>query len=304
LNTKLGLLGSITHDVITYESGPTFKEIGGVLYQAAVLCGLGKDVFLYTNLGKEQVSDVKKIIEPWLNLNRKGIKHVPWSGNQVHLHYPKKGERVEILKSVVPPLNPDPVIEDLSELEMIVLVINSGYDIELKDWQKVVRSATCPIWLDIHSLALARSLGVPRQYISLIEWKKWAEGVDYLQANRQEVASLLGFPDRLPNEAEIICFGRIAFYLGVKVVFITLGKEGGLVMTQKSLKKIASPQAKSFVDTTGCGDVFCGATVTKLMDGFGPFEAASFGFHMASKAVYLKGIEETYSLALRYSCNK
>jgi len=299
LSKNFGLIGTITYDVITYESGPTFEGIGGVLFQAAVLCGLRKDVYLYTNLGQELVHDVEGIIKSWSNFHRKGIKPVPGPGNRVHLCYPQQGERIEVLKSVVPPLNPAQILKDLPELGMLILVINSGFDLELEDWRKITQALSCPLWLDIHSLPLARKIGVNREYISLTEWKEWAEGVDYLQANKQEVASMLGCPQRLPLEAEIKRFAEKAFDIGVKVVFITLGKEGGIVLTPEGSKKITSPPAKSIVDTTGCGDVFCGATAASLAEGKDPFAAAFFGLELAAKAASLSGIRDTYALAQR-----
>jgi len=298
VSQRIALLGTITHDVISYESGPGFKGIGGVLYQAAVLCGLGKEVSLYTNLGLELVPQVKKIIEDWTYLDQEGIQPVPGPGNRVELHYPEQGERVEVLNSVVPPLDTAQIVKDLPEFGMLLLVLNSGFDIELDDWQEITRAASCPIWIDIHSLALAKTLREPREYVSLDEWKPWVKGVDYLQANKQEVASMLGHPQRLPDEEELACFGKNAFELGVKAVFITLGQEGGIVMTPEGLRKIVSSQAESLVDTTGCGDVFCGATAAKLMEGEDPLTAASFGLKLATKAVNLTGIEETYLLAL------
>ena len=298
MSQRIALLGTITHDVISYESGLTFEGIGGVLYQAAILCGLGKEVSLYTNLGLELVPQVKKVIESWTHLLREGIQPVAGPGNRVELHYPEKGERVEVLKSVVPPLGTAQIVKYLPEFGMLLLVLNSGFDIELKDWQKIAQSASCPVWIDIHSLALAKTLQEPRKYVPLDEWEAWVEGVDYLQANKQEVASMLGHPQRLPDEEELACFGKNAFELGVKAVFITLGQEGGIVMTPEGLRKIVSSQAESLVDTTGCGDVFCGATAAKLMEGEDPLTAASFGLKLATKAVSLTGIEKTYLLAL------
>ena len=298
LKKKLGLIGSITYDVITYESGLTYEGIGGVLYQAAVLRGLGKEVSLYTNLGLDLVPHVERIIKSWSNFYRGGIQHVPGPGNWVQLHYPERGERIEVLKSVVPPLDSTQILQELPEFGMLLLVLNSGFDVKLQDWQKITCSASCPIWIDIHSLALTKKLGVPRKYVSLNEWEEWAEGVDFLQANKQEVASMLGCPQILPREEEITRFGKKAFELGIKAVFITLGKAGGIVMTPEGSRKIASPQAKSIVDTTGCGDVFCGATAAMLLDGQDPFTAAYFGLELATKAVSLRGIEETHLLAL------
>lgn len=294
MRRNFGLIGTITHDVITYESGSKFEGLGGILYQAAVLCGLKKEVFLYTNLGQELVQDVEKIIEKWPTLQRQGIRYVPGSGNNVHLYYPEKGERVEVLESVVPPLDPSQVIRDLEELRMLILVLNSGFDIEFEDFRKIKERADCPVWLDIHSLPLDKKLNVSRKYIHLREWKEWANGVHYLQANKKEMASMLGHLDNMPSEGEIEDLGKTAFKVGVKAVFITLGKEGVLVLTPDKSEKIASIESGIIVDTTGCGDVFCAGTVMGLAEGHDPFKAASFGLNLAAKAVGITGIEETY----------
>jgi len=293
-----GLIGTITSDVITYESGATFKGIGGILYQVAVLCGLGEEVFLYTNCGQEIYPEVEKAIKGWTALHTQGISKVSGRGNQVRLHYPEKGERLEILESVVPALNSNKIIRDLPDLKMLIMVLNSGFDIELKEWRKIVRRSSCPIWLDIHSLALAKKLGVHRNYLSLPEWEDWARGATYLQANKQEVASMLGHPKVLPDEKELDPFGKKALSLGIDAIFITLGKEGVLVFTAEDSMKISAPQVENVVDTTGCGDVFCAGTAWKLAQGISPFEAASFGIELASKATKVSGISGTYALTV------
>jgi len=300
MSMNFGLIGTITHDEITFESGQRVTGLGGVLYQAAVLCGLGKKVFLYTNLGEELAEDFDELTKGWPTLKKEVVQRVPGPGNRVQLHYPERGERVEILKSVVPPLGPGPMIENLSELGMLILVINSGFDIRLSDWRDIVHSASCPIWLDIHSLLLSRELNVPRKYLPLDEWRKWAEGVSFLQANVKEVASMLGCSDKVPSEADLFRFGEKAFELGVKAVFLTLGKEGVLVMKPGQSLKIAAPRAGKVVDTTGCGDVFCGGTAVSLASGKDPFEAARLGLELATKAVEVKGIEETFKLVTGY----
>lgn len=300
MSLKFGLIGTITYDFIASESGMLSEGVGGVLYQAAALCGLGKKVTLFTNLGLELVPETEKIIESWPTLTREGINHVPGPGNQVHLFYPERGERVEVLKSVVPPLNPDQIIKDLPEFAMLMLVINSGFDIELEDWRKIVEAASCPIWIDIHSLPLAKQLNTPRKYLPLPEWKEWTKGVSFLQANATEVASMLSHPELAASEIELHHFGKMALESGVKAVFITLGKEGILVAASDKSKKISSVDVKEVVDTTGCGDVFCAATAVKLAEGKDPFEAACFGLLLATKATRIKGIEETYTLTRDY----
>ncbi len=297
---KCGLIGTITYDEITFESGQRITGLGGVLYQAAVICGLGEETYLHTHFGEELADEVHRVVKHWPTLRKNGIRQVPGQGNQVHLHYPEKGERIEVLKSVVPPLRPEPVIEDLSELGMLILVVNSGFDIQLSDWRKIVRSASCPVWMDVHSLCLSRELKVPRKYLPLKGWEEWAEGVNFLQANVKEVASMLGIPDQVPSEDRLLQFGENAFNLGVKAVYLTLGKDGVLVMKPENFMKISAPQGGAVIDTTGCGDVFCGGTVVKLVSGKDPFEAARFGLELASRAVEVKGIAETFRLVKKY----
>jgi len=300
MSTKFGLIGTITHDFITYDSGQSFKGLGGVLYQAAVLCGLRKEVFLYTNLGEELVLEVEKITRDWKTLHKEGIRNVPGPGNLVYLHYPAGGERVEVLRSVVPALDPGLVIEDIAQLGMLIMIVNSGFDLKLSNWRKVVQASSCPIWLDIHSLLLSRELNVQRKYLPLAEREGWIKDVSFVQANDKEVATMLGQPDKIPSEADIFRFARMAFKSGAKAVFVTLGKEGVLVLTSENSKKISAPSAEKVVDTTGCGDVFCAAAAAKLAEGEDPFASASFGLELATKAVSVKGIEETYLLACSF----
>lgn len=297
---NFGLIGTITYDEITFLSGQQISGLGGVLYQASVLCGLGKDVSLYTNLGEELVEDVTPLVRKWSTLRKKNIRQVPGPGNRVHLHYPEKGERVEVLKTVVPPLDSAPVIADLHKLGILILVINSGYDLELSHWRDIVESASCPIWVDVHSLFLSRELNVPRKYLPMSEWEEWVKGISFLQANAKEVASMLGTPDERPSEMDLSRFGEKAFELGVEAAFVTLGKEGVLVLKKDQSLKIAALQAGTVVDTTGCGDVFCGGAVVKLASGKDPFDAAQFGLELATQAVEVKGVEETFRLVRKY----
>jgi len=294
MSEKFGLIGTVTFDWINQVSRPAWKGLGGVLYQGAVLCALGREVYLYTNLGSLLVSEMNRITKDWKTLHRRGINQVTGPGNQVELHYPEKGERREVLKSVVPPIPPYQILEDLPELKMLILVINSGFDIELKDWQNTVQSATCPVWVDIHSLPLSKELGRPRRYLPLPEWKDWTCGVDFVQANAKEMAAMLGHPEEDSTAEEMLSWAKTGFDLGAKALFVTQGEAGALVMTPRDLKTISPPPPDKVVDTTGCGDVFCAGTAVRLSEGKDPFEAAEFGLRLASKAATARGIEEIY----------
>jgi sugar/nucleoside kinase (ribokinase family) len=296
---RIGLVGTITYDVITSDTGDVYRGLGGILYQAAVLFALGKKVFLFTNLGGDLVGKVEAVTSPWTTLQKEGIQNVPGPGNRVFLHYPERGERREILQSVVPPLDPRAVLRRLDHLHMLVCVLNSGFDIALSDWRRIVDAANCPIWLDLHSLVLSGELNTPRTYLSHLAWESWARGVAYLQANKAELACLAGKGGKNLSDEEIGTFGQKAFSLGVRALFITLGRDGVRILTPGSDRTIVPSSVNHIEDTTGCGDVFCAATVSELVDGSDLFPAAAAGVELASRATQVKGIEATVSLIHR-----
>ena len=143
---------------------------------------------------------------------------------------------------------------------------------------------------------MERKLGSHRDYIALADRREWISGITYLQANRQELACLIGRPERWPDEAEIRAFARAAFGLGIEAVFVTLGKDGVFVLTPQEARSVRAPRADTVVDTTGCGDVFCARALQLLRRGAGAFEAAEEAVVLASKAVGRAGVRATFEM--------
>jgi len=295
-----GLIGTITADTIDYDDGRSFLSVGGILYQAAALCGLGVPTALFSNCGESLRSDVETLVGGWAELDRRGLNYVPGPGNRVRLRYSDLiREREEVLESVVPSIDPKPLRGSLPELGFLIMAFNSGFDIAFADWRSIADQATCPIWIDIHSLALEPRVGAHRNYRSIPDWPDWVRGASCLQANRQEVACLMGHPERWADETEIREMIDLAFEIGLKAVFVTKGKDGVLAATPEAVRHLPAPVASVVVDTTGCGDVFAATTVQALLAGVPLFDAAAQGVRMATLAVGASGLRETYNLAFR-----
>lgn len=296
MSRTIALLGTITHDFITSETGEETHGLGGILYQAAVLCGMRHTTALFTNLGEELYPAVHNLTRDWINLDTRNLHPVPGPGHRVRLHYPSRGERREVLESAVPPLDPAKIVRHAAEMEFLVLALNSGLDMTLSGWRTVVRASACPIWLDIHSLSLSQNLGSPRRYRPLPEWVEWAEGVDYIQANSAEAACMREAPGSHPGRSELDELARQAFEIGVKALIITLGREGVWISTPRKTGLIPTHRAEIVADTTGCGDVFCAGTAARLCEGADLFTAAAYGVRLATEAVGISGVAETYRL--------
>ncbi len=292
-----GLIGTITADEISDDSGRVLRGVGGILYQAAYLCGRGESVRLFANCGEDLRSEVEALVASWPTLDRSRLAFVPGPGNRVSLRYSESlKEREEVLASVVPPLDPRRVLAGLDRVDFLLQVFNSGFDLTKHAWREIAAAAPCPVWLDVHSLALDRVTGVRRGYVAIPAWREWIEGADYLQANRQELASLMGRPERWPDGGEILAFSREAFAAGVKAVFVTLGKAGVLALTPVESRLLPAARAGRVVDTTGCGDVFAAESARGLAAGLPVFEAAAAGVTAATRAVEAAGIRATFEL--------
>jgi hypothetical protein len=271
--------------------------LGGVLYQAAVLCGLGERVRLFSNCGSDLAPLVDAALGDWPGLDRTGLRYVPGPGNQVFLRYAERlKEREEVLRSVVPAMDPSFIVPLLDGLNAFLAVFNSGFDLTLPGWRALVEALDCPLWLDTHSLVLTKAIGSHRDYVALPDWRAWISGVDYLQANRQELACLIGRPERWPDEREIRGFAGDAFDVGVRALFVTMGKDGVLVLTPEDARTVHAPKADTVVDTTGCGDVFCARALQLIERGASVLEAAEAGVVLASRAAGRAGVRATYEM--------
>jgi sugar/nucleoside kinase (ribokinase family) len=301
MSKRVGLIGTVTHDVISSDSGEIHEDLGGILYQAAALCGLENRVSLYTNIGEDLAPGVDQILRNWPGVDASCMRVVPTPSNHVRLHYPESGEREEILESVVPAIEAERVRDDLVHRDILIAVCNSGFDVILEEWRKIVHDSECPVWFDVHSLALEKELGQPRKYAPFPEWRRWIEGVTYVQANVMELSCMLGHPGKSLTHEDFSAFGARAFELGVKAVFVTLGPDGVMVMSPGESKRLSPSETVLVRDTTGCGDVFCSAVVAKLVRGVDIFDAARFGVWLAARAAKVRGVEETFALASQFA---
>jgi hypothetical protein len=294
---RFGLIGSITRDVSTTENGFKYEGLGGILYHAAALCGLGQEVLLMANAGEGMHDELRALAAGWPGLDINRVQYVPGPGNLVHLHYPRNGEREEVLQSVVPPLSARQILPILGDLDFLIFVASSGMDMEPGDWKRVKSACSCPTWFDVHSLVLSRELGRPRIYRPFKDWMEWTEGVDFVQANRAEAACMLSGPGDDPGEEALIGLARLILRRGSRAVFFTMGRDGVFILDSRGKERRRPQTLEKAVDTTGCGDIFASATAYRLVHGENPAESSSFGLEIASRAAGTAGVDQAFSLA-------
>jgi len=102
--------------------------------------------------------------------------------------------------------------------------------------------------------------------------------VDVFILSRREFKILLSIPEEL-NENVIKKNAELFWNLGIKVVIITLGKDGAFLLIKNCSELIPSIAVKKVIDTTGAGDAFSAGFI------FGFVKNLSYKFEDLKKCV-------------------
>ena len=112
--------------------------------------------------------------------------------------------------------------------------------------------------------------------------------VDVLKPNETELQSLTGLP--VDTDTHIAQAARTLLAKGVKMVVVTMGERGAMIVTKEDTLFVPALLVKP-VDTTAAGDTFTAAMVCGLADGMGLEDAVRFANKVSSIVVTRKGAQ-------------
>jgi ribokinase len=111
--------------------------------------------------------------------------------------------------------------------------------------------------------------------------------IDYIKPNETEATALTGIPVTSPAAAM-----RAGLWLverGVGTAIVTLGERGAVVTDRSTSQHYPAPKVQA-VDTTGAGDVFCGAILAAFLSGKPVEDAVMFANHAGALSVTRRGV--------------
>ncbi|HEY9141907.1 MAG TPA: ribokinase [Bryobacteraceae bacterium] len=111
--------------------------------------------------------------------------------------------------------------------------------------------------------------------------------IDYIKPNETEATVLTGIP--VTNVATAMRAGLWLVDRGVGTAIVTLGEQGAVVTDGKTSQHYPAPKVHA-VDTTGAGDVFCGAILAAFLSGKPVEDAVMFGNHAGALSVTRLGV--------------
>jgi hypothetical protein len=243
------LIGQSVEDHI-FKDGTEKVQAGGVYYTAAALLELKdkEDSFrLCTSMRKDKL----KLFSPvYDSIDKSYFDFVDDIPVITLTLYPDK-ERDETYKNLS--LGIDLNITDYTAYDGILINMITGFDVSLEHLKYIRNNSPAIIYMDVHSLARKKSLKDNTRRHTLIDnFSEWAECLDIIQVNRNELLTL----SQKQTEKEIA--GEV---LSRDKQYLIVTKENeGAVLYYKSgghLESITKPGLKVPVNNTvGCGDVF------------------------------------------------
>ena len=222
--------GGIFHSILALES---FKNNEDEIYLCTVLSK--KDEYLFSSL--------------YDKTNKKFIIYLG-EISQVSLTLYDDREREEKYSSISS--NLELPQSNLNEFDGILINMITGYDITLEQIQKIRRRFKGLIYFDVHTFSRGVSKDMRRFFRPIPDFNKWAESIDILQANEEELKTL----SSKMKEKEI---ANELLDNGIKIVIITKAEVGAIAYFRENGKiESVFDAAKKFKvqNSVGCGDVF------------------------------------------------
>ncbi len=255
---KIAVVGSNMVDLISYITrmpdrgetveAPDFRMgCGGKgANQAVAAAKLGAEVTMVTKVGDDAFADTTIANFRRFGIDTKHVEKVPGvSSGVAPIFVEPSGENsILIIKGAnghLAPADVDRAGEDLKHADLILMQLE------------------VPLETVYHTIDFAAANGIetvlnpaPAAALDLARISK----VTFLTPNQTELALLTGMP--VGDEVEAIVAAKSLVDKGIRVVVVTLGSRGALLVDGKGVTRIP-PVAVKPVDTTGAGDAFIGS---------------------------------------------
>ena len=132
---KIAIVGIINHDTITMADGQELQDLGGILYNTAVLANLvDASVLLFpiSRIGDDCRPMMEKVLAPYPNVETSGIATSSEGTSRNTIRYDDQMEKIEQLTNHIRPVSFDQ-IEPFLDCDAVLVNFIIGDDISLAD---------------------------------------------------------------------------------------------------------------------------------------------------------------------------
>lgn len=272
----IGLVGPITTDIIQVGDGETRSGWGGSpYYMSFPLLALGHKVFVKTKMAGKDFDFFKM----GLNIQFEVDRQSPTTC--FYLHYPDSknlDQRTLQVKQMAKPYDP---------LEMVKMVLPAIHfagllrsDFPLSFWQHFARDPQTFYSIDLQGpLRVLKDENVVLE--SFDEFKIYLPEFNVIKGDEHEIRIFTG-KDDLKEAIHHL------WDWGADEVIVTKGSQGSFLGYDSKIHAI-DPISVKAVDTTGCGDTYLAAYLSKRLKALDPLECAEFASQLAAQCAKTTG---------------
>lgn len=244
---KLLLIGQSVEDHIYYKNDYKIKP-GGIYYSVSALQSIkdeDDEIYLCTSYRKDDrlFRDLYEKVKPdyfeYTDI-------IP----KVRLNLCDDREREEIYENITGELSVNTT--DLNNFDGILINMITGFDISLKQMEKIRNNFNGLIYFDVHTFSRGLNDKMEREFRIIPEFDKWLQDIDILQVNSRELFTLMKSADR----NEIV---KYVLDTNVKYLLETKGNKGAVSYSRNDSELLINemPALKTDVkNQIGLGDVF------------------------------------------------
>lgn len=278
---KIGVVGPISKDKITWPNGDTVAKFGSIMYTASVVAKLAEEtedeVICLTHLSPPDVATVRKLLDH-PRLTFVCGTDPDNTGTEIELVYVNQQERISRQTRVMTPISL-PEMMTLTDCDYIILMPLNETDIGLEQLQPFRETSKATIFLDLHGLITGVDEGGKRFKKQWEQSGEWLKAIDILKMNEQEAAWAAGHS--LADFTDYLDFAVTVVKKGVLACWITFGDQSSLIVWQRGKKTIWATvpvtHPGTVVDTIGCGDSASGGFVYSYANLQSPLLAVVLG---------------------------
>lgn len=288
---KICVVGSLNMDLVATGEripvvgetvlGETFKQVPGGkgANQAAAMGRLQGDVAMIGKVGEDAFGQALIQALAEAQVETKDVTKAPTSTGIALITVQADGDNAIV---VVPGANAELKPADIDAAKAAI-----------EESEIVITQLETPMDTVTYALELAKKLGKvtilnPAPAVRLKD--ELIRNVDYLTPNETELAILSGMPTESQDELEAAA--KVMMDKGVKVLIVTLGSKGCLVIDEKGTRQFPAFKVKA-VDTTAAGDSFNGGVAVALAEGKSLEEAIEFATKVGALTVQKAGAQSS-----------